>query len=171
MANKIETHLVQHPINIGIEEKMRKQVCQGLAKLLADSYLLYLKTQNYHWNVTGKMFRPLHSLFEEQYLDLAEAIDTIAERMRALGEYAPGSLTAFSKLTSIKEENSVPNADEMIHNLIVGNEALLVTARTNIRLCDEAEDDVSLGIIVSRMERHEKNAWMLRSMAPEARSH
>lgn len=171
MINKIETHLSEHPINIGIDEKMRKLVCEGLSRLLADSYVLYLKTQNYHWNVTGKMFSPLHLLFEKQYQELSPAIDTIAERMRALGEYAPGSLTAFSKITSIKEESSTPNADEMIHNLIVANEMVSLTSRKNLSLCDDAEDDVSLGIFVARMEVHEKNAWILRSMAPSSRSH
>lgn len=171
MANKINHPFIQSSINIGIEEKMRKEVCQSLSKLLADSYVLYLKTQNYHWNVTGKMFQPLHSLFEEQYTDISNAIDVIAERIRALGEYTPASFIAFSKLTSIKEENAIPNSDEMIHNLILANETIIYTARNCIQVCDEAEDEVSIGIIVSRLEAHEKNAWILRSMAPEARSH
>src|SRR5690606_2191184 len=105
MANKIQAEFSES-INIGINTKDRKEVCKSLSRLLADSYLLYLKTQNYHWNVTGKLFQPLHVLFEEQYKDLAEAIDTIAERIRALGEFAPGSFSAFVKLTSIKEETS-----------------------------------------------------------------
>ncbi len=164
MPNKIEAEFSEQSINIGIEPKERKQVCRGLSKLLADSYLLYLKTQNYHWNVTGKMFQPLHTLFEEQYTDLAEAVDEIAERIRALGEFAPGSFSAFSKVASIKEENGLPTAEEMIHNLVVGNEAVITTAREIINLCEEAEDDVTADLMVERMQIHEKNAWMLRSM-------
>lgn len=164
MPNKIEAEFTQQPINIGIDEKERKQVCRGLNKLLADSYLLYLKTQNYHWNVTGKMFQPLHTMFEEQYTDLAEAVDEIAERIRALGEFAPGSFSSFAKVTSIKEENSIPTAEEMIHNLVSGNEAVVTTAREIVQLCEEAEDDVTIDLMVARMQKHEKNAWMLRSM-------
>lgn len=171
MANKIEAEFNEHEINIGIEPKERRQVCKGLSKLLADSYLLYLKTQNYHWNVTGKMFQPLHTLFEEQYSDLAEAVDEIAERIRALGEFAPGSFSAFSKVTSIKEENGIPISDEMIHNLVVGNEAVITTAREIIQLCEEAEDDVTADLMVERMQVHEKNAWMLRSMIAANKSH
>jgi starvation-inducible DNA-binding protein len=171
MPNKIEAEFTQQPINIGIDEKARKQVCKGLSKLLADSYLLYLKTQNYHWNVTGKMFQSLHTLFEEQYTDLAEAVDEIAERIRALGEFAPGSFSAFSKVTSIKEENGLPTAEEMVHNLVVGNEAVVSTAREIINLCDEAEDDVTADLMVERMQIHEKYAWMLRSMIATQKGH
>jgi starvation-inducible DNA-binding protein len=171
MPNKIEAEYIEQSINIGIDPKERKQVCKGLSKLLADSYLLYLKTQNYHWNVTGKMFQPLHTLFEEQYIDLAEAVDQIAERIRALGEFAPGSFSAFTKVTSIKEENSIPIAEEMIHNLVIGNEAVVKTAREIINLCDEAEDDVTTDLMIERMQRHEKNAWMLRSMIAPPKGH
>lgn len=171
MPNKIEAEFTESTINIGIGEKERKQVCKGLSKLLADSYLLYLKTQNYHWNVTGKMFQSLHALFEEQYQDLAEAVDVIAERIRALGEFAPGSFTAFSKVASIKEENSIPTAEEMIHNLVVGNEAVVTTAREIINLCDEVQDDVTTDLMVERMQKHEKNAWMLRSLISPNKSH
>ena len=171
MPNKIEADFTEQPINIGIDEKERKQVCKALGKLLADSYLLYLKTQNYHWNVTGKMFQPLHTLFEEQYQDLAEAVDQIAERIRALGEFAPGSFSSFSKVASIKEENGIPIAEEMIHNLVVGNEAVVTTAREIISLCDDAEDDVTADLMVERMQKHEKNAWMLRSMIATNRPH
>ena len=163
MANKIQAEFSES-INIGINTKDRKEVCKSLSRLLADSYLLYLKTQNYHWNVTGKLFQPLHVLFEEQYKDLAEAIDTIAERIRALGEFAPGSFSAFVKLTSIKEETSIPTAEEMIHNLVQGNEAVVASAREIIQLSEECEDDVTADLMVSRMQKHEKNAWMLRSM-------
>jgi starvation-inducible DNA-binding protein len=163
MPNKIEIER-STPINIGISEKDRKSVCKGLNKLLADSYLLYLKTQNYHWNVTGKMFQSLHTLFEEQYLEQAAAIDVVAERIRALGEYAPGSFAAFSKVSSIKEETAIPSADEMIHNLVQGNEAVVTTAREIVALADECEDDVTTDLMIERMQIHEKNAWMLRSL-------
>ena len=171
MPNKIPAEFSEPIINIGINEKDRKQVCRGLSKLLADSYLLYLKTQNYHWNVTGKMFQALHTLFETQYTDLAKAIDEIAERIRALGEFAPGSFSEFSKVTSIKEESSVPTADEMIQNLVQGNEAVVTTAREIIQMTDECEDDVTADLMVERMQVHEKNAWMLRSMIASKRTH
>jgi starvation-inducible DNA-binding protein len=151
-------------INIGINEHDRKAVCKGLSKLLADTYLLYLKTQNYHWNVTGNMFQALHILFENQYRDLAEAVDEIAERIRALGEFAPGSFSSFSRMTSIKEENSIPSAEEMVSNLVQGHEAVVTTAREMIALTEECEDDVTADLLVERMQIHEKNAWMLRSM-------
>ncbi len=163
MPNKIEIERTT-PINIGISEKDRKAVCKGLNKLLADSYLLYLKTQNYHWNVTGKMFQSLHTLFEEQYLEQAAAIDVVAERIRALGEYAPGSFAAFSKVSSIKEETAIPYADDMIHNLVQGNEAVVTTAREIVALANECEDDVTTDLMIERMQIHEKNAWMLRSL-------
>jgi starvation-inducible DNA-binding protein len=150
-------------INIGISDKDRKSVCKELNKLLADSYLLYLKTQNYHWNVEGNMFQSLHVLFEQQYQELTQAIDIIAERIRALGEFAPGSLTAFSKISSIKEESAIPSADEMIHNLVHGNEAVVTTARAIITLADDCEDEVTTDLMIERMQVHEKNAWMLRS--------
>jgi starvation-inducible DNA-binding protein len=171
MANKIEAEFSNSSINIGISEKDRKSVCRGLSKLLADSYLLYLKTQNYHWNVTGKMFQPLHTLFEEQYKELAESVDEIAERIRALGEFAPGSFSSFSKVASIKEENSIPIAEEMIHNLVQGNEAVVTTAREIINLTDECEDDVTADLMIERMQVHEKNAWMLRSMLSNQKAH
>lgn len=171
MANKIQADFSEPSINIGISEKDRKSVCRGLNKLLADSYLLYLKTQNYHWNVTGKMFRSLHTLFEEQYQELAASVDEIAERIRALGEFAPGSFSTFSRVTSIKEENSIPTAEEMIHNLVVGNEAVVTTAREIISLTDDCEDDVTADLLVERMQVHEKNAWMLRSMIAPDRAH
>jgi starvation-inducible DNA-binding protein len=171
MANKIQAEFTESPMNIGINEKDRKHVCRGLSKLLADSYLLYLKTQNYHWNVTGKMFQPLHTLFEEQYRDLAEAVDVIAERIRALGEFAPGSFSSFVKLTSIKEENNIPTAEEMIHSLVQGNEAVIASAREIIHLTEQCEDDVTADLMVGRMQVHEKNAWMLRSMIASHKSH
>jgi starvation-inducible DNA-binding protein len=151
-------------INIGISEKDRKSVCKGLSKLLADSYLLYLMTQNYHWNVTGRMFESLHRLFEEQYKEQALAVDEIAERIRALGEFAPGSFASYSKLTSIKEQLEIPSAEDMIQNLVQANEAVVYIAREIISLTDDCEDDVTADLLVERMQVHEKNAWMLRSM-------
>ena len=171
MANKIEADFTEQPMNIGINEKDRKIVCKGLSKLLADAYLLYLKTQNYHWNVTGKQFRSLHVMFEEQYREQAEAIDEIAERIRALGEFAPATFSSFSKVTSIKEESGIPTAEEMIHNLVQGNEAVVSTAREIISLADEAQDDVTTDLMVERMQVHEKNAWMLRSMIVPNKAH
>lgn len=173
MPNKIEADFstTSQEINIGINEKDRKLVCRGLSKLLADSYLLYLKTQNYHWNVTGKMFQPLHLLFEEQYKELAESVDVIAERIRALGEFAPASFASFSKLTSIKEETSIPTAEEMIQSLVQGNEAVVTTAREMMGQAEDAEDDVTADLLIERMQVHEKNAWMLRSMISSNRAH
>jgi len=171
MSNKIHAEVTVPEINIGIGEKDRKSVCRGLSKLLADSYLLYLKTQNYHWNVTGNMFQSLHKLFEEQYKEQAEAIDEIAERIRALGEFAPGSFASFSRVTSIKEENGIPNAQDMIQNLLTGNESVVTTAREIIALTDSCEDDVTADLMVERMQVHEKNAWMLRSMLETRAEH
>jgi starvation-inducible DNA-binding protein len=173
MPNKIETDFSStvSEMNIGISEKDRKLVCKGLSKLLSDSYLLYLKTQNYHWNVTGPQFQALHLLFEKQYQDLALAVDEIAERIRALGEFAPGSFISFSKMTSIKEETGIPTAEEMIQNLVQGHEAVVTTARETIALTDQCEDDVTADMLISRMQVHEKNAWMLRSMISPNKAH
>ncbi len=163
MTNKIEG-IRTNSINIGISEEDRKSICKELNKLLADTYLLYLKTQNYHWNVTGNMFQSLHQLFENQYIEQAKAIDLIAERIRALGEFAPGSFVAFSKLSSIKEETTVPSATEMIHNLVHANETVLSCAKNIISLSDSCDDDVTADLMIERMQVHEKNAWMLRSL-------
>ncbi|MES2527467.1 MAG: Dps family protein [Bdellovibrionota bacterium] len=173
MPNKIEADFssARPDINIGINEKDRKALCHGLSKFLADSYLLYLKTQNYHWNVTGKMFAQLHVLFEEEYKELAEAVDEIAERIRALGEYAPGTFAAFSKVSSIKEESSIPTAEEMIQNLVIGHETVVSTARELMSLTEECEDDVTADMLTQRMQVHEKAAWMLRSMISANKAH
>lgn len=172
MQGKIESQVPAIPINIGINEKERKQVCQGLSKLLANNYLLYLKTQNYHWNITGGMFRPLHVMFEEQYRVMAERIDTIAERIRSLGEFAPGTFSAFAQYGSIKDDTSVPSAEEMIQNLVQGNETVIGIAREILQLTDEVTDDVTAGMMVEIMQIYEKNAWMLRSMiSPNKNSH
>ena len=151
-------------INIGIPENDRKTIANGLAKVLADSYTLYLKTHNYHWNVTGPLFNTLHLMFEAQYTELATAVDEIAERIRALGVAAPGSYKAFTKLTEIEEETDVPSAEEMIHQLVIGQETVVRTARTVFRIADNANDEPTADLLTQRMQIHEKNAWMLRSM-------
>mgnify|MGYP000247612256 CR=1 FL=1 len=151
-------------INIGIDEEQRKAIAHGLSVLLADTYTLYLKTHNYHWNVTGPMFQTLHTLFETQYTELALAVDEIAERIRALGEFAPGSYKQYAKLTSIKEADDIPSAEEMIKDLVKGQEAIAKTARSIIPVADKALDEVTLDLLTQRMTVHEKNAWMLRSL-------
>ena len=151
-------------INIGIQEPDRKAIAAGLGKLLADSYTLYLKTHNYHWNVTGPMFNTLHLMFEDQYNELALAVDVIAERIRALGLPAPGSYQAFAELTDIEEETEVPSAEDMLRNLVVAQETVVRTAREVFPLVDAANDEPSADLLTQRMQIHEKNAWMLRSM-------
>lgn len=155
-------------INIGINESDRKAIAEGLGKLLADSYTLYLKTHNYHWNVTGPQFRTLHLMFEEQYTELATAVDDIAERIRQLGEFAPGSYAAFAELTSIKEETSHPHAEQMIENLVLGQEAVIRNARSLVAVVEEAKDEPTLDLLTQRMQVHEKTAWMLRSLLSES---
>lgn len=151
-------------INIGINDVQRKAIVEGLSVLLADTYTLYLKTHNYHWNVTGPMFQTLHTLFETQYMELSTAVDDIAERIRALGEFAPGSYKAYAKLTSIKEADGIPSADEMIRDLVNGQEAIAKTARSLVKTAEDADDEVTLDILTQRMTVHEKTAWMLRSL-------
>jgi len=151
-------------IDIGISPQERTAIAAGLSKLLADSYTLYLKTHNYHWNVTGPQFNTLHLMFEGQYTELATAVDEIAERIRALGEPAPGSYKAFAALTSIEEEDRVPDADTMIRQLVIGQETIVRTARQLLPLVDESGDEPSADLLTQRMQVHEKNAWMLRSM-------
>lgn len=151
-------------IDIGIDEQHRRQIAEGLAKLLADSYTLYLKTHNFHWNVTGPMFSTLHALFEEHYTELATAVDEIAERIRALGVAAPGSYQQFSQLSSIEEETGVPTAEEMIAQLTRGQEAVIKTARSIFPVVEAAHDEPSADLLTQRMQIHEKNAWMLRSL-------
>ncbi len=150
--------------NIGIDEGKRRSVATGLAKLLADTYTLYLKTHNYHWNVTGPHFNQLHAMFMEQYTEMWTAVDDIAERMRALGEFAPGSYRQFSELSSIKEEEGVPNWQDMVKNLVNGHEAVIRTAREALPAAQSAADESSVALISDRMRVHEKTAWMLRSL-------
>jgi starvation-inducible DNA-binding protein len=151
-------------IDIGINESDRRAIADGLARLLADTYTLYLKTHNYHWNVTGPMFNTLHLMFETQYNELALAVDQIAERIRALGHPAPGSYRAFSRLSSIQEEEGVPAAEEMIRQLVIGQETVVRTAREVFPTVDRANDEPTADLLTQRMQIHEKNAWMLRSM-------
>lgn len=151
-------------IDIGIPEKMRKEVGQELGRLLADTYTLYLKTHNYHWNVTGPMFQTLHLMFETHYNELSLAVDLIAERIRALGVFAPGSYAAYSKMSSIDEEAGVPAAKKMIVNLVRGHEAVARTAREIFPIAEEANDEATLDLLTQRLQLHEKTAWMLRSL-------
>ncbi len=151
-------------INIGIPAEDRKAIADGLSRMLADSYTLYLKTHNYHWNVKGPMFQTLHLLFETQYNELALAVDLVAERIRALGHPAPGTYVEFLKLTTIKETLGVPSAKEMIQDLVSGQEAVVRTARSIFPVVEQVRDEPTADLLTQRMQIHEKNAWMLRSL-------
>ena len=155
-------------IDIGISITDRDQIATGLAEVLADSYTLYLKTQSFHWNVTGPMFQTLHTLFEQQYTELATAVDQLAERIRALGIYAPGSFSRFQAMSSIQEETGVPLANRMLEQLLEGHEAVIRTARKVLPVAQEAHDEATVDLLVNRMSVHEKTAWMLRSMLSES---
>ncbi len=149
-------------IDIGITEKDRKEIADGLKHLLADSYTLYLQTHNFHWNVTGPQFRELHLMFEEHYTELATAVDEIAERIRTLGVSAPGTYSAFSKLSSIKEIEGVPSAEEMVNLLTNGHEKVVKTCRKVLEAAKKANDESTAALTSDRMRIHEKTAWMLR---------
>ncbi|MBL8437885.1 MAG: DNA starvation/stationary phase protection protein [Zoogloeaceae bacterium] len=151
-------------INIGIKKEDRIQIADGLSRLLADTYTLYLTTHNFHWNVTGPMFNTLHLMFETQYNELALAVDLIAERIRALGCPAPGTYGQFSRLTSLKEPEGVPSANDMIRQLVAGQEAVVRTARSLLPLVGQVDDEPTADLLTQRMQVHEKNAWMLRSL-------
>ncbi|MBY0414143.1 MAG: DNA starvation/stationary phase protection protein [Bdellovibrionales bacterium] len=151
-------------IDIGIDEKHREEIAKGLSRLLADTYTLYLKTHNFHWNVTGPMFQTLHTMFEGQYNELALAVDEVAERIRALGVKAPGTYTEFMKLSSIKESAVDLNATQMIAELVAGQEAVVRTARSIFPIVEESNDQPTADLLTRRMNDHEKAAWMLRSM-------
>lgn len=152
------------PINIGISESDRKELAQGVSRLLADTYTLYLKTHNYHWNVTGPMFQTLHLMFETQYNELALAVDAIAERIRSLGSYAPGTYGQYAKLTTIQEDTTIPSAQDMIRNLVAAHEAVIRTARSVFPLADKTNDEATADLLTQRLQIHEKTAWMLRSL-------
>lgn len=151
-------------INIGIPEPERKAIADGLSRLLADTYSVYYKTHSYHWNVTGPMFQTLHTMFMEQYTELWNAIDPIAERIRSLGFFAPASYGVIGKLTSIAEDKEVPAAKQMVRNLVDSHEALIRTARSILDAAEKGNDQVTLDLITQRLDIHEKTAWMLRSL-------
>jgi starvation-inducible DNA-binding protein len=151
-------------IDIGISQDDRAEITDGLARLLADTYTLYLKTHNYHWNVTGPMFQTLHLMFEEQYNELALAVDLIAERIRSLGVPAPGTYKQFASLTSIEEDDEQPAAEEMIRRLVKGQEAVAKTARSVFPAAEKGQDEVTADLLTQRLQVHEKTAWMLRSL-------
>jgi starvation-inducible DNA-binding protein len=154
-------------IDIGIPEESRKEIAEGLSRLLADTYSLYLKTHNFHWNVTGPMFQTLHLMFETHYNELALAVDQVAERIRALGFRAPGTYSDFAKLSSIEETPGVPKAEEMIRLLVQGHEAVAKTARSIFPIADKVNDEPTADLLTQRLQVHEKTAWMLRSLLEE----
>ena len=151
-------------IDIGISEEDRQAITGGLAHLLADTYTLYLKTHNYHWNVTGPMFQTLHLMFETQYNELALAVDLIAERIRALGAPAPGSYREFGSLSAVSEDDDHPDATEMIRRLVIGQETVACTARSLFPVVEAAHDEPTADLLTQRLQVHEKTAWMLRSL-------
>lgn len=151
-------------IDIGIADKDRKEIAKGLSHFLADTYTLYLKTHNFHWNVEGPMFQTLHLMFMDQYTEMWTAVDTVAERIRSLGEYSPGSYVEFSELSTVKETKGVPSAKGMIEQLIEGHEQVIKTARKLFPVADEFNDQTTMDLLTQRMQVHEKTAWMLRSL-------
>lgn len=167
MASNVGREITAMPINIGIEENDRREIVEGLSRLLADTYTLYLKTHNFHWNVTGPMFQTLHLMFEQQYNELALAVDLIAERIRALGFPAPATYSAFARLSTIKEDEGVPTATEMIRLLVDGQETIVRTARSVFPIVDQNHDEPTADLLTQRMQIHEKTAWMLRSLLTE----
>lgn len=151
-------------IDIGIEATKRQEIASGLSRVLADTYTLYLKTHNFHWNVTGPMFQTLHLMFETHYNELALAVDLVAERIRALGFPAPGTYRQFAQLSSIKEEDGIPKAQEMIRLLVEGHETVARTARQVFKIAESVSDQPTCDLLTQRMQVHEKTAWMLRSL-------
>ncbi len=166
MSNKVakEARGVSRTMDIGIDEEQRARIANGLGRVLADTYTLYLQTHNFHWNVTGPMFNTLHLMFEQQYNELALAVDQIAERIRALGFPAPGTYKDYANLTRIEEVAGVPSAEEMIRTLVKGQETVVRTAREVFPLADHANDEPTADLLTQRMQVHEKTAWMLRSL-------
>lgn len=154
-----------HPIYIGIDEQDRAAIAEGLSQILADTYMLYLKTHNFHWNVTGSMFQALHTMFEEQYTELADAVDEIAERIRALGFPAPGTFLEYQELSVIRETPGVLPAEQMLEELMEGNEAISRRAKPLLKRASGAGDEPTVDLLTQRMRQHEENAWMLRSQA------
>ncbi|MDM7321849.1 MAG: Dps family protein [Gammaproteobacteria bacterium] len=155
------------PINIGLDDQQRQAIAGGLSRLLADSYSLFLMTHNFHWNVVGPQFNALHTMFEAQYTELFTGIDEIAERIRSLGEPAPGTFKQFEKLASFNIPEGMLDAHDMLIELVKGQEAVVRTARDILPVAEKANDQPTIDLLTRRMETHEKNAWMLRSMAQE----
>jgi starvation-inducible DNA-binding protein len=151
-------------IDIGIPADARKDIAGGLSRVLADTYTLYLKTHNYHWNVTGPQFNDLHAMFMTQYTELWNSVDLIAERIRSLGHFAPGSYRAFAELSAIKEEEGVPPAAKMLENLLAGHETVARTCRAAFPAAETAGDQPTMDLLTQRLQVHEKTAWMLRSI-------
>lgn len=164
MANSSKISNAGVAIDIGISDKDRAAVAGDLSRLLADTYTLYLMTHNFHWNVTGPMFNTLHTMFMTQYTELWNSLDTIAERIRALGHFAPGTYREYAELSSISEPEKVPDATEMVRLLVKGNEAVAKTARAAFKVADEANDQPTADLMTQRLDVHEKAAWMLRSL-------
>ena len=155
-------------IHIGLSDEQREDIAEGLIILLANSYALYIKTHNFHWNVEGPLFSELHHVFEKQYLELALAIDEIAERVRALGIYVPASCSQFAKITTIEEETNAIDAESMVEQLVLGQEEIVRTARHLMPLVLDVHDAPTESLLTDRMMVHEKNAWMLRSLLEES---
>ncbi len=151
-------------VDIGIKDKDRKAIAEAMSKFLADSFCLYVKTHNYHWNVTGPMFQTLHSMFMDQYTELWNALDEIAERIRSLGYPAPGTMKEFIELSDVKEKAGVPSAPEMIVDVIVASQIVTKSARKVLALADKANDQPTCDLMTQRLQVHEKSAWMLRSL-------
>jgi starvation-inducible DNA-binding protein len=151
-------------IDIGIDQTARKEIAEGLSRLLGDTYLLYIRTHGYHWNVTGPQFNTLHVMFEQQYTELSLAVDLIAERIRAIGFPAPASYAEFTRLSSVSEDEDSPGATEMVRRLVKGQEAVVRTARSVFPTVEQAGDEASADLLTQRLQIHEKTAWMLRSM-------
>jgi len=151
------------PVDIGIDEKQREEISQGLLKLLADTYTLYLKTHGFHWNVTGPMFQSLHTLFETQYNEMWMAVDEIAERVRTLDSWAPGSYAEISKLSTVKENKGRLEALQMVRSLVEGHETVIKTIRSIFPKAEKAGDQATVDLLTKRLEVHEKTCWMLRS--------
>ncbi len=160
----MKAHKGAAQIDIGIPEKKREKIAQGLSRLLADSFTLYMMTHSFHWNVTGPMFNALHAMFMAQYTEQWTALDEIAERIRALGVPAPGTFTEFAKLASIKEVDGSPKAMDMVRHLVAAQEAAARTAREVFPLTEDANDQPTADLLTQRMNVHEKTAWMLRSL-------
>ncbi|MEM7084173.1 MAG: Dps family protein [Pseudomonadota bacterium] len=151
-------------VNIGLTDEHRQSMSEALSNVLADTYTLYLQTHNFHWNVMGPQFRELHLMFEEQYTELATAVDDLAERIRTLGHVAPGTYTEFARRAKIKEVEGVPDATHMISILTDSNETVVRTLRAALKLAQDGDDESTAALVGDRMRVHEKTAWMLRSM-------